>query len=51
MILIVLQALAIGRSWELIGARRTSLFALIGGLDEPEDEERRIPRGTAGKEQ
>ena len=45
MILIVLQALAIGRSWELIGARRTSLFALIGGLDEPEDKD------TAGKEQ
>lgn len=44
MILIVLQALAIGRSWELIGAQRTSLFALIGGLDEPEDKD------TAGTE-
>ncbi len=40
MILIVLQALAIGRSWELIGAQRTSLFALIGALDEPEDEDK-----------
>lgn len=39
MILIVLQALAIGRSWELIGAQRNSLFAMIGGLDEPGEED------------
>jgi hypothetical protein len=38
MILVVLQALAIGRSWELLGARRSSIFALIGGLDEPDVE-------------
>lgn len=38
MILIVLQALAIGRSWELLGAQRNSLFSLIGALDEPDDE-------------
>ncbi|HEU0027881.1 MAG TPA: hypothetical protein VFQ25_12255 [Ktedonobacterales bacterium] len=37
MILIVLQALAIGRSWELLGAQSTSLLALIGGLDEPDE--------------
>src|SRR5512146_1624695 len=38
MILIVLQALAIGRSWELLGAQRNSLFSLIGALDEPGEE-------------
>jgi hypothetical protein len=38
MILIVLQALAIGRSWELLGAQRNSILALIGALDEPDEE-------------
>ncbi len=43
MILIVLQALAIGRSWELIGAQRNSLFTLLGALDEPEEKDPASP--------
>lgn len=37
-ILITLEGLAIGRCWELIGAQRNSLFSLLGGLDNPDDE-------------
>ncbi len=40
MILVVLQALAIGRSWELLGAQRSSIFAWLGALDEPGEGER-----------
>lgn len=37
-ILITLEGLAVVRCWELLGAQRNSLFALLGGLEEPEDE-------------
>lgn len=37
-ILITLQGLAIVRCWELLGAQRNSIFALLGGLEDPEDD-------------
>lgn len=37
-ILITLEGLAIVRCWELLGAQRNSLFALLGGLEDPDDE-------------
>jgi hypothetical protein len=38
-ILLVLAGLAIVRAWELIGAQRSSFFALLGALPPPEDDE------------
>jgi hypothetical protein len=38
-ILITLEGLAIVRCWELLGAQRNSLFTLIGGLEDPDDEQ------------
>ncbi|HEX9036974.1 MAG TPA: hypothetical protein VF808_08290 [Ktedonobacterales bacterium] len=43
-ILITLEGLAIVRCWELLGAQRNSLFSLIGGLEEPDDD---APAGKA----
>jgi hypothetical protein len=38
-ILVVLQGLAIARAWELLGAQRNSIFAWLGALDEPGEED------------
>jgi hypothetical protein len=37
-ILITLEGLAIVRCWELLGAQRNSVFALLGGLDAPDED-------------
>lgn len=37
-ILITLQGLAIVRCWELLGAQRNSIFTLLGGLEDPEED-------------
>jgi hypothetical protein len=37
-ILITLEGLAIVRCWELLGAQRNSIFTLLGGLEDPDDD-------------
>lgn len=46
-ILITLQGLAIVRCWELLGAQRNSVFALLGALDDPDEADTRNDRDGA----
>jgi hypothetical protein len=49
-ILLSLEGLAIVRAWELLGAQRNSIFAWLGALTDPDEEETPGKTSTAGKD-